>query len=101
MKKLFIGGLPFATRDEELRELFSKAGTPASATVIFDRATGRSKGFGFVEFENDEEANRAIEMFDGTDLGGRKIIVNEARPMEDRPRRESRPYGENRGGYNR
>ncbi len=87
-KKLYIGGLPYSTRDEELKDTFSKAGTVASATVIIDKMSGRSKGFGFVEFASDEEANRAIEMFDGTDLGGRTIKVNEARPMEDRPKRD-------------
>ncbi len=96
-KKLYIGGLPYSTRDEELKDTFSKAGTVASATVIIDKMSGRSKGFGFVEFASDEEANRAIEMFDGTDLGGRNIKVNEARPMEDRPRRD-RDRG---GSYNR
>jgi RNA recognition motif-containing protein len=87
-KKLYVGGLPYSTRDEDLKELFSKAGTVGSATVIIDRMSGRSKGFGFVEFESDEEAQHAIEMFDGTDLDGRSIKVNEARPMEERPRRE-------------
>ncbi|MFA4999733.1 MAG: RNA-binding protein [Parcubacteria group bacterium] len=88
-KKLYVGGLPYATRDEELKEVFSKAGTVDSATVIIDKMSGRSKGFGFVEFASDEEAQRAIEMFDGTDLGGRTIKVNEARPMEERPRRDN------------
>ena len=87
-KKLYVGGLPYATRDEELKEAFSQAGTVASATVIIDRMSGRSKGFGFVEYASDEEAQKAIEMFDGTDLGGRTIKVNEARPMEERPRRD-------------
>jgi RNA recognition motif-containing protein len=89
-KKLYVGGLPYATRDEELKEAFSQAGTVDSATVIIDKMSGRSKGFGFVEFASDEEADRAIEMFDGTDFGGRTIKVNEARPMEERPRREHR-----------
>jgi RNA recognition motif-containing protein len=97
-KKLYVGGLPYATRDDELKELFSKAGTVASATVIIDRMSGRSKGFGFVEFDSDEEAQNAIEMFDGTDFGGRSIKVNEARPMEERPRRESRGGYGDRGG---
>lgn len=89
-KKLYIGGLPYSTRDEELKTAFSQAGTVSSASVIMDKMSGRSKGFGFVEFASDEEAARAIEMFDGTDFGGRTIKVNEARPMEERPRRERR-----------
>ena len=92
-KKLYIGGLPYSTRDEELKEAFSQAGTVESATVIIDKMSGRSKGFGFVEFANDDEAQKAIEMFDGTDFGRRTIKVNEARPMEDRPKRDF-----NRGG---
>jgi RNA recognition motif-containing protein len=87
-KKLYVGGLPYSTKDEDLKETFSQAGTVASATVIIDRMSGRSKGFGFVEYASDEEAQHAIEMFDGTDLGGRTIKVNEARPMEERPRRD-------------
>ncbi len=87
-KKLYVGGLPYKTTDDELRDLFSKAGTVASATIIMDKMTGRSKGFGFVEMESDEEANSAIDMFNGQDFGGRNILVNEARPKEDRPRRD-------------
>ena len=94
-KKLFVGGIPFSTRDAELKEMFSKAGNVESATVIMDRATGRSKGFGFVEYASDDEAANAIRMFDGSDLGGRKIIVSEARPVEDRPHRD---FGGDRGG---
>jgi cold-inducible RNA-binding protein len=95
-KKLYVGGLPYSTRDENLKETFSQAGNVESATVIMDRMSGRSKGFGFVEFSSDEEAQKAIEMFDGTDLGGRTIKVNEARPMEERPKRDS-----NNGGFGR
>ena len=87
-KKLYVGGLPYKTTDDELRDLFSKAGTVTSATIIMDKMTGRSKGFGFVEMESDEEANSAIDMFNGQDFGGRNILVNEARPKEDRPRRD-------------
>jgi len=100
-KKLYVGGLPYSTRDEELKDMFAQAGTVASATVIIDKMSGRSKGFGFVEFASDEEAKRAIEMFDGTDLGGRNIKVNEARPMEDRPRRDNRDRGGSGGSYGR
>ncbi|OGL31042.1 RNA-binding protein [Candidatus Saccharibacteria bacterium RIFCSPHIGHO2_02_FULL_47_12] len=88
MFKLFVGGLPFSTTDEELGQLFAAHGTVASAVVIKDRDTGRSKGFGFVEYENDEEGKAAQKALDGSDLGGRSITVNEARPKEDRPRRD-------------
>ncbi len=99
-KKLYVGGLPYATTDTELKEAFSKAGTVASATIIMDKMTGRSKGFGFVEFASDEEAAAAIEMMNGKDFGGRSLTVNEARPLEERPRRDFRGGGGNdRGGY--
>ncbi|MCA9348009.1 RNA-binding protein [Candidatus Saccharibacteria bacterium] len=87
MYKLFVGGLPFATTDDELNELFATYGTVASAVVVKDRDTGRSKGFGFVEFENDDEGKAAEQALNGSDLGGRSITVNEARPKEDKPRR--------------
>lgn len=85
--KLFVGGLPYSVTSEELKELFAPHGTVDSATVISDRETGRSKGFGFVEFGSDEEAQAAITAMNGHDVGGRKIAVNEARPMADRPPR--------------
>lgn len=88
MYKVFVGGLPFATTDEELSQLFGAHGTVASAKVITDRETGRSKGFGFVEFENADEGKAAEKALNGTDVGGRSITVNEARPREDRPRRD-------------
>ncbi|MDD4931220.1 MAG: hypothetical protein PHG66_03710 [Candidatus Colwellbacteria bacterium] len=98
-KRLYVGGLPYATRDSDLKETFSEIGEVASATVIMDRATGRSKGFGFVEYVNDADADKAIDAFDGKDLGGRTINVNEARPMEDRPKRDfNRGGGFSRGG---
>ena len=84
-KKLYVGGLPYATNDDALRDAFAQAGSVESAAVIMDRATGRSKGFGFVEFSTEEEAKAAIEMFDGKDFEGRNITVNEARPMKERP----------------
>jgi RNA recognition motif-containing protein len=84
MYKLFVGGLPFSTTDEELNELFAAHGAVASATVVKDRDTGRSKGFGFVEFENDDEGKAAEQALNGTELGGRTISVAEARPKEDR-----------------
>jgi RNA recognition motif-containing protein len=96
MYKLFVGGLPFSTTDEELGQLFSAHGTVASAAVIKDRDTGRSKGFGFVEFESDEEGKAAEKALNGSDVGGRSITVNEARPREERPRRDFNGGGNNR-----
>jgi RNA recognition motif-containing protein len=89
-KKLFVGGLPYATTDEELKTLFAQAGNVVSAQIVMDRMSGRSKGFGFVEMESDDEANKAIEMLNGTDFGGRSLAVNEARPKTDRPRGDFR-----------
>ena len=83
MYKLFVGGLPFSTTDEELQELFAAHGTVASAVVVKDRDTGRSKGFGFVEFENDDEGKAAEKALNRSDMGGRSITVNQARPKED------------------
>ncbi len=97
-KKLYVGGLPYSTTQDALKEAFSAAGNVTSATVITDRMSGRSKGFGFVELENDDDAAKAIEMFNGKDFEGRKIIVNEARPLEARPPRRS--GGFSRGGNN-
>jgi cold-inducible RNA-binding protein len=88
MYKLFVGGLPFSTTDDELADAFSQFGTVASAKVITDRDTGRSKGFGFVEFESDEEGKAAEAGMNGKELGGRTVTVNEARPREERPRRD-------------
>jgi RNA recognition motif-containing protein len=95
-KKLYVGGLPYSATDAELKDFFSQAGAVESAVVIADKMSGRSKGFGFVEMSTDEEAQKAIEMFNGKDFGGRNITVNEARPMEARPPR--REGGFNRGG---
>ena len=88
-KKLFVGGLPWKTTDQELNDAFSQAGTVESAQVIMDRATGRSKGFGFVEMSTDEEADAAVEMWNGKDLGGRNIMVDVARPMQERAPRNN------------
>ncbi len=85
-KKLYVGGLPYSTTDAELKSHFEQAGTVASATIIMDKMSGRSKGFGFVEMENDADADKAISMFDGKDFGGRNLTVNEARPLEKRER---------------
>ena len=95
MYKLFVGGLPFTTTDDELQKLFAAHGTVASAKVITDRETGRSKGFGLVELENDEEGKAAEKALNGSDVGGRSITVNEARPREERPRRD---FGGGGGG---
>ncbi|HSU83190.1 MAG TPA: RNA-binding protein [Thermoanaerobaculia bacterium] len=90
-KKLFVGNLNFKTNDDDLRTLFSQAGTCESATVMMDRATGRSRGFGFVEMSSDEEALKAIQQFNGYDFQGRNLNVNEAR--------ERTPGGPRPGGY--
>lgn len=82
--KLFVGGLAWATTEDTLREKFSEAGTVQSVKIMTERDTGRSRGFGFVEMASEEEAQKAIEMFDGQEFDGRKIIVNIARPMEER-----------------
>lgn len=84
MKKLFIGGLSFQTTDQVLADAFAKAGNVVSAVIIQDRMTQRSKGFGFVEMETEEEAQAAIAMWNGQELDGRRVAVNEARPMEKR-----------------
>ncbi|HET9098259.1 MAG TPA: RNA-binding protein [Candidatus Saccharimonadales bacterium] len=81
--KLFVGSLAWATTDDSLRDLFASVGTVVSATVIRDRETNRSKGFGFVEMSSDEEAKAAVAQLDGKDLDGRPIVVNEARPREN------------------
>ena len=96
-KKLYVGGLPYATTDTDLKDAFSKAGSVVSAVIIMDKMSGRSKGFGFVEMSSDEEAQKAIDMWNGKDFGGRTLTVNEARPMEERPRNNFR--GGDRGGY--
>ncbi len=84
MTKLFVGGLPYAVNDQELNDLFSEYGNVVSAVVITDRSTGQSKGFGFVELEDDAQAQKAIEEMNGKDVGGRSIAVSVARPREDR-----------------
>lgn len=91
--KLFIGSLAWATTDDSLKEFFSQAGTVVSASVIVDRETNRSKGFGFVEMSSDEEAKAAIDQLNGKDLDGRAIVVNEARPREERPRGGGGDFG--------
>lgn len=88
-KKLYVGGISYGTTQDGLKEAFSKAGMVSSATIIIDKMTGKSRGFGFVEMPNDAEADAAVQMFHGQMLDGRTLTVNEARPMaprENRPR---------------
>jgi RNA recognition motif-containing protein len=82
-KKLYVGNLPYTATTDQLREHFSQAGTVVDAVVIIDGRTNRSKGFGFVEFEKEEDAGKAITMFGGKDFGGRNLVVNEARPKAE------------------
>ena len=84
--KLYVGNLPYSFRDEELEQAFSQFGQVTSAKVMMERETGRSKGFGFVEMGSDAEAQAAITGMNGQSMGGRSVVVNEARPMEQRPR---------------
>ena len=86
-KKLYVGNLPYSVRDGDLEQAFGQFGSVTSAKVMMERDTGRSKGFGFVEMGSDEEAQAAISGMNGQPLGGRSVVVNEARPMEDRPPR--------------
>jgi RNA recognition motif-containing protein len=97
-KKLYVGNLSFQTTSQDLQQLFAQAGTVESASVIEDRDTGRSKGFAFVEMSTDEEATAAIDQFNGKEVGGRALKVNEARPRENRGDGGGRGFGGNRGG---
>ena len=99
--KLYVGGLPYSTQEDALRELFAQAGSVTSAVIIMDKMSGRSKGFGFVEMSTNEEAQNAIYMFNDQEFEGRKLTVNEARPMEARPPRTggNGGYGGGNGGY--
>ncbi|MDD2913370.1 MAG: RNA-binding protein [Candidatus Pacebacteria bacterium] len=83
-KRLYVGGLSYNTTEDGLKESFSQAGAVESASIVMDKLSGRSRGFGFVEMENDEDAQKAIEMFNGKELDGRTLTVNEARPMQER-----------------
>jgi len=87
-KKLYVGSLSYETTEDSLKELFSQAGTVSSVSVIMDKFSGKSKGFGFVEMSSEEEAKKAIEMFNGKELDGRNIVVDEAKPMKKRPFRK-------------
>ena len=99
--KLYVGNLPYGVRDNDLEQAFGQFGAVTSARVMMERDTGRSKGFGFVEMGNDAEAQAAIQGMNGQPLGGRSLVVNEARPMEPRPPRTG-GYGggfRNEGGF--
>ncbi|NZD57621.1 RNA-binding protein [Sphaerotilus montanus] len=91
--KLYVGNLAYSVRDEDLNDAFSQFGAVSSAKVMMDRETGRSKGFGFVEMGSDPEAQAAINGLNGQAIGGRAIVVNEARPREERPGGFRSPYG--------
>ena len=95
--KLYVGNLPYSFRDDDLQQAFAAHGSVSSAKVMMERDTGRSKGFGFVEMGNDAEAQAAVEGMNGQSLGGRSLVVNEARPMEARPPRTG-GFGGPRGG---
>lgn len=94
-KRIYVGGLPYSTSDTELTSLFAAIGTVNEASIITDRYTGRPKGFGFVEMENDAEAETAIQKLNGSVVGGRTLTVNEAKPREAQPQRD----GGGGGGY--
>ncbi|MDP2926673.1 MAG: RNA-binding protein [bacterium] len=95
-KKLYVGGLPYSATEDSLKEMFAQAGAVETATIIIDKMSGRSKGFGFVEMSSEEEAQKGIELWNGKELEGRTLTVAEARPLEARPPR--RDFGhDNRG----
>jgi len=103
---IYVGNLSYGVSDDNLREIFEAYGTVSSAKVITDKYSGRSKGFGFVEMDNDAEGNAAIEQLDGAEIDGRPVKVNEARPKEDnrgggRGNRGGGGYGGGGGGYRR
>jgi RNA recognition motif-containing protein len=97
--KLYVGNLSFQTSSEDLQELFAQAGTVESASVVEDRDTGRSRGFGFVEMSSKEEGQAAIQQLNGKEVGGRALTVNEAKPREDRGGGGRGGGGGGRGGY--
>jgi hypothetical protein len=97
--KLYVGNLPYSVRDSDLEQAFGQFGAVTSAKVMMERETGRSKGFGFVEMGSDAEAQAAINGMNGQPLGGRSVVVNEARPMEARPPRSGGYGGGGGGGY--
>ena len=87
---IYVGNLPYSIDRDQLREIFAQYGEVRAARIVIERETGKSKGFGFVEMDNAEEANAAIAALNGTEIGGRKAVINEARPREDRPARGPR-----------
>ena len=97
-KRLYVGGLPYSTGERELEDLFASTGTVSSVSVVTDKYTGQSKGFGFVEMSTDAESDAAINTLNGTMLGGRTLTVNEAKPREDRPRTGDGGGGGSYGG---
>lgn len=99
-KKLYVGSLPYETTDAQLKEMFSSAGEVESAQIIMDRESGRSKGFGFVTMVNDDDAQKAISSMNGHQVGGRTLVVDEARPMTDR-KGGFGGSGGGRGGFGR
>jgi RNA recognition motif-containing protein len=96
--KLYVGGIPYRTTEDEMRAAFEEAGQVASVSIIMDRMTGRSRGFGFVEMADEAAAQAAIDKWDGKEFGGRTLSVSFARPQGDRPPREGGFGGGNRGG---
>lgn len=100
-QKLFVGGLSYDTDETTLKTAFEECGTVVSAAVITDRMSGRSKGFGFVEMSSQEEAQAAIERWNGKELDGRRVQVSEARPQTERPARSPRGDHNDRGGWHR
>jgi len=94
-KKLYVGGIAYSTSEDTLKNHFAQAGNVTSASIIMDKMTNRSKGFGFVEMSSDEEAQNAINMFNGKELEGRRLTVNEARPMQPRAPRGAGDRGGN------
>lgn len=95
---IYVGNLPYSTDTEQLRSMFEPYGTVDSSSVVMDKFTGRSRGFGFVEMNNEDEAKAATDAMNGMQINGRALVVNEARPREERPRRDFRPRGNSGGG---
>ncbi|MFY8000907.1 MAG: RNA recognition motif domain-containing protein [Candidatus Kapaibacteriota bacterium] len=96
---IYVGNLPYSVGGDELRTLFEAYGTVDSASVVMDKFTGQARGFGFVEMSNDAEAKAATDALNGMQYNGRELVANEARPREERPRREFSPRGGGGGGY--
>ena len=103
--RIYVGGLPYSATEQDLEDLFGAHGSVTSATVVTDKFTGQAKGFGFVEMSTNEECQAAIQALNGTQMGGRSLVVNEAKPREERPRSGGGGYGggggrdRDRGGY--